>query len=346
MDNSKDILVSIIVPVYNVENYLDDCLESIKVQTYKNIEIIAVEDCSTDNSKLILESHCSDKRIKIIQQNKNSGLSAARNKGIEVAKGDYLIFVDSDDVIHNNLVATCIKCLKDTNADMITYGIAPFQDGILQSEIYNSSSQTNATAIKQYEDFFELEYYACSKFIRTSILKSSKIRFPLGLHYEDWPFHWHIGLEINNKFYLQENMYFYRKRSTSITGSTGKELLDAFKVQLMVISIIEHYNSENLVKIFVRKVSTFNFYILNFIDNEFLYSALNLSRQVADKLSLYDYNMDRDYRTIFTFFMAKNSNVIALPASCISRVLLHRIILPPYRKLSKKIKKDKSKDNV
>ena len=342
MDNSKDILVSIIVPVYNVENYLDDCLESIKVQTYKNIEIIAVEDCSTDNSKLILESHCSDKRIKIIQQNKNSGLSAARNKGIEVAGGDYLIFVDSDDIIHNDLVATCIKCLKDTNADMITYGIAPFQDGIPKSEIHSLSSQTNATSIKQNEDYFELEYYACSKFIRTNILKSSMIRFPLGLHYEDWPFHWHVGLEINNKFYLQENMYFYRKRSTSITGSTGKELLDAFKVQLIVISIIEDYNCENLIKIFARKVSVFNFYILNFIDNEFLYSALTLSRAVTNKLSSYDYNLDKEYRAIFTFFMAKNSNVIALPASRMFRILLHRIILPPYRKLGKKIKNYKS----
>ena len=109
MTNVAEPLVSIIVPVYNVALYIDACLESIKQQTYKNIEIIVVEDCSTDNSKQALALHLKDKRIRVIQHNENSGLSAARNTGIKSAVGDYMMFVDSDEHSMSKFMNHCIE---------------------------------------------------------------------------------------------------------------------------------------------------------------------------------------------------------------------------------------------
>lgn len=87
MNCQNNPLVSVIVPVYNVEQYLDECLNSIRQQTYRNLEIIVVEDCSTDNSLNTFIKHSEDPRVKLIQHEKNSGLSAARNTGIDAAKG-------------------------------------------------------------------------------------------------------------------------------------------------------------------------------------------------------------------------------------------------------------------
>lgn len=87
MNHQNNPLVSVIVPVYNVEQYLDECLYSIRQQTYENLEIIVVEDCSTDKSLEVLSKHLNDQRIKLIRHEKNSGLSAARNTGIDAAKG-------------------------------------------------------------------------------------------------------------------------------------------------------------------------------------------------------------------------------------------------------------------
>ena len=103
-------LVSIIVPIYNSEKYLNDCLKSIQKQTYHNIEILLIDDGSQDNSLVICEEvGVLDDRIKIYHQ-ENQGVSAARNRGIELAKGKYILFIDSDDMIIDNMVEQMFLC--------------------------------------------------------------------------------------------------------------------------------------------------------------------------------------------------------------------------------------------
>ena len=105
--------ISIISPVYNVEDYLKDCVESILNQTYKNIELILIDDGSTDNSGKICDEYASkDNRVKIVHK-KNGGLSSARNAGLDIATGDYIFFVDSDDFLYKNSVIE--KIIKATN---------------------------------------------------------------------------------------------------------------------------------------------------------------------------------------------------------------------------------------
>ena len=115
---SKNPLISIIVPVYNVEEYLDKCVESIVNQTYKNIEVILVDDGSPDNCPKMCDDWAKkDKRIKVIHK-KNGGLSDARNKGIDESKGEYLSFVDSDDYITDNYVELLYNIISKEHADI------------------------------------------------------------------------------------------------------------------------------------------------------------------------------------------------------------------------------------
>src|SRR5690554_5458375 len=129
MSTARSPLVSIVIPLYNVEQYVDECLESVRQQTYENLEIIVVEDCSTDNSLKALEPYLADERVRLIQHEQNGGLSAARNTGIEAATGEYLMFVDSDDVVERTLVEVCIRAARRLSADVVTYGCIPFNDG-------------------------------------------------------------------------------------------------------------------------------------------------------------------------------------------------------------------------
>lgn len=122
MNYEKDILVSIIMPVYNVGEYLKDCLDSVINQTYTNIEIICVNDGSTDNSLEILKEYKNkDSRIVIIDK-ANGGLVSARKVGVEAAKGEYSIYIDSDDWIELNMIEELVNEVRKTNADIVTSG--------------------------------------------------------------------------------------------------------------------------------------------------------------------------------------------------------------------------------
>ena len=119
-------LISIIVAIYNVDQYLEQCIDSIINQSYKNLEIILVNDGSTDNSKNICDYYSEiDKRIKVVHK-KNGGVSSARNTGIDIATGDYIAFVDSDDYLELNMYETMINNLEQNQCDMGVCGYSIF----------------------------------------------------------------------------------------------------------------------------------------------------------------------------------------------------------------------------
>ena len=125
----KQPLISIIVPVYNVEPYINKCVDSILSQTYKNLEVILVDDGSPDNCPKICDNYASiDNRIKVIHQ-KNAGLSVARNNALDICTGEYVAFVDSDDWIENNLIEIAIGKMQE-------YGIHTFQPHPFQRFVY------------------------------------------------------------------------------------------------------------------------------------------------------------------------------------------------------------------
>ena len=335
MTASESPLVSIIVPVYNVALYLDECLNSIKMQTYQNLEIIVVEDCSTDHSIQVLQPYLKDRRIKLIKNVKNLGLSATRNKGIDLATGVYIMFVDSDDIIDLSLVKTCVDCAATTNADLITYGYAQFSDTPETAKQTYDLSDLELISYKQGNEYFNLDHYCWANFIRFSVLKHSNIRFPVGFYYEDGPFHWHLGLEIKNRYYLPATLYLYRKHSQSISvlsSENGRKLLDAFTLELEIIALVKRYRRDELKNVLSRRLIDFNFYNLLYIDGKFLASALSKVKIVESLMRENDYRRIFNYRSIMVSFLTLVPNYISLPFLRLIRIILHKIF-KPTRKL-------------
>ena len=172
--------VSIIVPVYNVEKYLSKCLESLINQTLKDIEVICVNDGSTDNSLCILKEYANkDSRIKIIDK-QNEGVSVARNTGIEVATGEYLMFVDSDDYLVENACEKALNTIEHNNSDICIFGHYDLVDGNkIISHKTNDLIKIKDLNVK--ENLVEYSIYIWDKIYRTEFIKSNQIKFPLGL---------------------------------------------------------------------------------------------------------------------------------------------------------------------
>ncbi len=234
-------LISVIVPVYKVEEYLCECLDSIINQTYKNLEIILVDDGSPDNCGKICDDYAlKDSRIKVIHQ-QNGGLSAARNAGLDIATGDYIGFVDSDDYIDLNMYEELCNSIKTNDADIAVCGIKQF--GIIKRTIrYNDSCLTNLDYLKSI-----LQDNAKSSF-NTKLFKRNlffEIRFPVGQIFEDFrtlPFVVDKAKKIS---FTSKVFYYYRTRENSITsdntGDNAKEYLDASQERMERYRDSEYY---------------------------------------------------------------------------------------------------------
>lgn len=280
MTHATQPLVSIIVPVYNVEHYVGECLASIRAQTYAHLEILLVEDCSTDGSLKALEPHLKDPRVRLIRHERNGGLSAARNTGIEATSGDYVMFVDSDDVVDLTLVAACVSCAQHTGTEVVTYECKPFMDG----EAIAANARNNEVPVCRpvTTEYFSLPHFAWLKFIRSERLRDPELRFPVGLYYEDWPFHWRLGLGAQDKRQLDARLYHYRQRPTSITGSTGRKLLDLFAVHARVIEMLDGADHPEAGRILAGKIRDSHWSVLTRIDAPLLGEALAHARD-ADR---------------------------------------------------------------
>lgn len=320
-------LISVIVPVYNVESYLDACLDSIKQQAYQNLEIIVVEDCSTDSSSTVLQSHLKDERVKLIQHAKNSGLSAARNTGIEAATGEYIMFVDSDDIIAPRLIDACLDCMKSTTADLVTYDFTPFEDGVSAAELPYPSSNLKYEKVATDEDYFNHPHFAWLKFIRSSVVKSAALTFPVGLYYEDWPFHWELGLSTKNRFHLPVGFYLYRQRGNSITGSAGKKLLDLFVIHSQVMKLVQDYKAHEIKGALANKIKQSHWGILTRIDSALLDSAFEQAKSASKLMKINGYKSNFTFRNAIVSAVVKTPVIVALPSlRVLRRILLIKCI--------------------
>lgn len=176
--------VSVIIPVYNPGDALRKCLESLISQSYHDIEIIIVNDGSTDSSDSICAEFASkDNRIIYIRQ-KNAGVSAARNKGIDTATGEFLCFVDSDDYVESHYVQSMVDAVRKSHADIVIQGLKQIKENrVIKSDIFASGVfPVSILTDKQFDDIF----YYCGpycKLFRTAIVKSSGIYFPTDMAY-------------------------------------------------------------------------------------------------------------------------------------------------------------------
>ena len=231
-------MISIIIPIYNVEKYLEKCLDSILNQTYKNLEIILIDDGSTDNSPNICNSYCEkDKRIKIIHKN-NEGVSSARNKGIELSKGKYIVFIDSDDYVSNEHIEVLYDCIISNNVDLVISNLIDIsEDGIiLNNEEKESFLMNKDQCLKELLSEDNFYHLCCGNIYRKDLLE--KIRFNCKYRIaEDLDFLYRYIKQISSAYFLSKNTYYYLKREGSATNSIYSEKWnDELKICNFIIS--------------------------------------------------------------------------------------------------------------
>ena len=223
-------MISVIVPVYNVEKYLEECLDSIQNQTYSNIEIILVNDGSTDNSKKICEKYCKrDSRFLLINQ-ENQGLSAARNKGVEISTGEYIVFVDSDDIIKTNYLEKLMQYMTE-DVDIVecifTVKKMEFLDENIETTTIIFEGDSNE-AVKFFPSH-TLNVNAVTKLYRREIVEA--VPYIDGVIFED--VYCGIGMlkYIRKIIKIDYKGYYYRQRQASIMHRTfTPKNLDIFTV--------------------------------------------------------------------------------------------------------------------
>ena len=225
-------LISVIVPVYNVEEYLDECLESIKRQTYKNIEVILVNDGSTDNSQEICERYCQqDPRFHLINQ-ENRGLSGARNRGIQESTAEFITFVDSDDIIKDDMLYQLIEKMDSEDIDIVECWYTHNQKELLKKtheNIGNVFIGNGKEALVALCKDNIVRVNPVAKLFRSEVIKN--FPFPEGLFYEDVYEGIGILLHIRKLVKINYTGYFYRLRFGSIMNREFSEKnLDLFTI--------------------------------------------------------------------------------------------------------------------
>ena len=234
--------VSVIIPIYNVEKYLEKCLDSIIKQSYTNLEIILVNDGSTDNSREICFHYLEkDKRFKLIEQ-KNQGLSAARNTGLVNAIGEYILFIDSDDYIATNMIEYLVQNLEENQVDMATCGIFDVYKGRTIPQ-YPKCEKYVCDAKDAYKEILigeKIPGSICTKLMRYECIKD--LRFPVGKHYEDAFFHIDLMQKIQSVCVDTKSLYYYVHREGSITTvkyqKSSYDIIDAYKKNIDMIKKI------------------------------------------------------------------------------------------------------------
>ena len=254
-------LVSVIIPVYNVEKYLEECIDSVLNQTCQNIEIILVDDGSTDSSGQICDKYAeNNKHICVIHQ-KNGGLSDARNAGFLRAGGEYVYFLDSDDYISFDAIEKLVSIAKNDNSDVVFFDAISFLDDadkeIKQNYIRNSRYSTSKGIVVFSQLQKNKEYHSAVPllFFKKDFLKNNDLNFYSGIYYEDMIFTFEALCYAQVASQCEEALYYRRYRNNSImTSKKNKKYFEsAVKVYRSLLEFSKKNNilQENAVKKYI-----------------------------------------------------------------------------------------------
>ena len=283
--------ISVLVPVYNVEPYLAQCLESICSQTLRELEIVCVDDASTDGSLSILREFAErDPRVKVVQAPENGGLSRSRNLAMSHAVGEYLFLVDSDDWLETDLLEEMYRCAKALDADRLACGFRYYYESAPDRED-RFLPEDMAPPEKGWlpctpETIGKIHHGAGGMMIRRSIVEKHGIRFPEGVACEDLYFHYAVFPWCRRVCVVSRAAYVYRKRAGSITSgfASGSSLqsLDYLTVAELVLKewkeagVLAEYRTAFL-KMLVMGVRNIRKYAPHAVQKE-------VTRKVADML--------------------------------------------------------------
>lgn len=315
-------IVSIVVPVYNVEKFLKECLDSICTQTYTNLEIILIDDGSTDSSGKICDDYAKlDKRIKIFH-NKNYGVSYSRNLGIKEANGKYIVFIDSDDVIESNYIEISVEMIKKDNSDIVIVAHDIIDELLNKKECLTLPNTSNLTGIFK-DDYYYLSNYLITpwgKLYKLDIIKYFSIYFPEDFVVsEDRIFNYMYFKFINKYTFINKLLYHYFRRgnislSKNMTQETFIANVKRLEIQKNFFRDLDIKNKEKilindviyLLKAYmpVEKKNKYNFYkkrvelINKILENE--YEVIN-KKIKNKKIKILIYLLKNNY--VFPIYM-------------------------------------------
>lgn len=216
-------LVSIIIPVHNSSKYLESCINSVINQSYKNIEIIAVENGSTDNSLEILKKYSDKIHIEVLD---NSNLGLARNIGIKLSTGYYISFIDSDDFVEENFISSLVNNLEENNSDLSICNIKEIHEETKKTIIRNEYPKEIITNNVILENLDKFNYGPCNKLYKSKIIKENNIHFLENIKYEDLPFVLNYINKVKSISKVNKALYIYNIHKESEQTSIDKRIFD------------------------------------------------------------------------------------------------------------------------
>lgn len=299
-----DVKISVIVPVYNVEKYLCKCIDSIINQTYTNLEIILIDDGSPDNCGVVCDDYfLKDNRIKVIHK-ENGGLSDARNAGLDIAIGDYISFIDSDDYIHKDFYKTLINLIVKYNADIAQCEFLDVYeedvDNFSNDKLYINEKITILNNNEAINNLFNENYVntvvVWNKLYKKELFKN--IRYPKGKIHEDEYTTYKLLFSAKKIVSISMQMYYYLRRSNSIMGK-GFNIKSLDKLYAYYEQIL-FYNNKKLFELEEKAKNKFEFFI-----KEAMINVLNSNLDDRNKVF---YNLINYYKKNYILFV-NNINI-------------------------------------
>ncbi len=282
----ESVLVSVVVPIYNTEKYLEQCIESLINQTYRNIEILLIDDASPDKCPEICDSwQKKDQRIKVIHK-QNEGLGMARNTGINNSQGDYILFVDSDDYIDTRLIEEAVTEAKNNNAEIVCYGFKKILKGKVIGEFIPKLKrklfediqirekllpELIATSDKNSKNIIEMS--ACMELISTELIKNNKWLFisEREIISEDVCSLLELYSNVKTVYILEKPYYCYRINENSITHTYNENDLKNIKIfydYCINLCNKHEYNEETKLRFQKRALNYMIAYLKNVINSK------------------------------------------------------------------------------
>ena len=307
--------VSVIVPVYNGEKYLNQCLDSISNQTLENIEIICIDDGSTDKTPSILKKYSSkDNRFKIITT-ENNGQGSARNTALKEAQGEYIAFVDADDWIELNAMELLYNNAKSRDLDLLFFQMSNYMQSsqeYVSTDLYDIKSFENNGIDENtifnhditHEFLFEIPVGPVSKIYKRQFLESNDLRFPEGMFFEDNAFFYNAYFYCKKAGFLKKQLYFRRRHEESVTQTFDESKFDIVNATNSVLqvfnnhSVYESYKKDVINHTFSMLIEWFKKSPLN-IRQKFYEKIKNEFRGFRDLIEDFNENLKEEYEIIF-----------------------------------------------
>ena len=312
--------VSIIVPCYNTSKYLKSCLDSLINQTLKDIEIILINDGSTDNSNEIITSY-NDKRIKYVNK-ENEGIGKSRNKGIELAKGEYLSFIDSDDYVTLDFCEKMYNKAKKDNCDIVICDYFKDNESMICQVTFPSFKPSS---LKENPDIINnVNLGPCNKIYKRELFKNKKNRFVEDLKYEDAPLVCSLLIDANKIGKIDECLTYYVIHNNSETTKRDERIFDILKIVDLIVNEMKtrDYLYNQMINLAVMILTDYN------VQQRYIKNS-NLRRKFINESFNYLNKLDSNWKKSsylkkFSFFkrlIITNSSLIKL--YCFFYVLLH-----------------------